>query len=1210
MDMATQNLKASLVIDAETRGRGEIEELVGTLESMSGVLADDIGASAQQAAQKLRELGNQEQVIASFLAIQDQVSASQRALNQLNKEVNSYAAQIAASGPPTAQEVAHLEKLRAAAAATSTTLDQQKAQLAETAAAMQRHGIATDQARQALTRIDGEVRNTLRSVGELDPHLKQAIQGWQGMGDAADQAAGKVGQTRKGLQSISTQLDAMQKKMASTFKDLAISMGGVFGAAKLQQFATDAIAIADAYGQMAERIQMATPAAGEYAMVQERILETANLTYRPLQEQQELYIRTAEALRSLSYSTSEALDITDSFSYLLTTNAASHERAASAVSAYSKAIQTGKVDADSWQSIMAATPTIVDAIAQATGKSAAAIRQMGVTGNLALRDLNEGLRQSVEVNKQAASQMSASVNDAVTRLANTWQVYVGQANQASGATQDIAGYIDLLSDNLDTVVNAALRAGQVMVAVWGVKALQGLAAYTMALLGAQRQTAALGVQSAASAAQAGGAWTAAAARVSLAWSAASKTALAAWAGWEIGTFLREEFVEVEQAGIALAAGLTKVAARAQSAWEMIKAAFTDDTIAAAQERLRIELERIDDEYAALFASAGKAGEAQKKQGEAAEAAAAGTQKLTGTLGEAQTKAAELVREFHTLRDGSEGVEGALKKLSEALKFDNAGSVASFAMALDELASKGEVTAKQVGDAWQQALSKLSVDEIGKLRGSIEDMGRQGVLTAQQVAQANEQILAASFEKVGVNAAQAMGKISDGAQQAIDGIGLVAEAAKTAGASVEQSARAIEMAFVAAIPKADSLEAISELEKRLKLMGEAGQIGADGIERVKAALDKQKATIESQIPGIQSVEEALRQLGVKPQAELDALAKSAQAAFDVVKASGTATPREINEAWKAMAEASIAANNGVANATIEAQAAQHGFVVEVDKAGKAIVKSMTEAADATKDVGDAAKQAGEDAAEGAAAAEQATDRFVKNAQGQILKYTGSWMDAEAAASSYASQVAAMVYDINKPIEEMTRQHSAMVRSLESLDAAQKRLQSGGANSVEDLRLRLLELNGTEEQIAEARQRREIAEVDRQKRLMQLQLQKARTLGNDEEAAALAYELTMLDQQLKLLEQIHREEDKQRKAAAAEAKRQQRQQEREAQEREQAQQQEQTPTRQRTPTQQTTIPTPGVVGGPVNITVNANGINDPQKLARLIEPELARLGRLAR
>ena len=58
---------------------------------------------------------------------------------------------------------------------------------------------------------------------------------------------------------------------------------------------------------------MATPAAADYAVVQKRILDAANLTYRPLKEQQTLYIETADALRELGYSTQQALDIQDSF---------------------------------------------------------------------------------------------------------------------------------------------------------------------------------------------------------------------------------------------------------------------------------------------------------------------------------------------------------------------------------------------------------------------------------------------------------------------------------------------------------------------------------------------------------------------------------------------------------------------------------------------------------------------------------------------------------------------------------------------------------------------------------------------------------------------------------------------------------------------------------------------------------------------------------
>ena len=111
---------------------------------------------------------------------------------------------------------------------------------------------------------------------------------------------------------------------------------------------------------------------------------------------------------------------------------------------------------------------------------------------------------------------------------------------------------------------------------------------------------------------------------------------------------------------------------------------------------------------------------------------------------------------------------------------------AFALALDELAARGKLSAKEVGEAWQQALGKLSAGEIGALRANLEEAARQGIISAQQWGQANEQILAASFDKLGVNAAQALGKISTGAQEAINAVDLVAESAKDAGVGVQES----------------------------------------------------------------------------------------------------------------------------------------------------------------------------------------------------------------------------------------------------------------------------------------------------------------------------------------------------------------------------------------------------------------------------------------
>lgn len=136
------------------------------------------------------------------------------------------------------------------------------------------------------------------------------------------------------------------------------------------------------YGEMAERVQMATSSRDEFERVQKRLLNTANGTYRSLAEARELYIRSADGLRSMGYSTEQAIDVQDSMSYAFVKNAASAERADSAISAFTKAINTGTVSADQWESITTAIPTVINDIATASGKSAAAVRALGASGKL------------------------------------------------------------------------------------------------------------------------------------------------------------------------------------------------------------------------------------------------------------------------------------------------------------------------------------------------------------------------------------------------------------------------------------------------------------------------------------------------------------------------------------------------------------------------------------------------------------------------------------------------------------------------------------------------------------------------------------------------------------------------------------------------------------------------------------------------------------
>ncbi|MEN1395753.1 tape measure protein, partial [Pseudomonas aeruginosa] len=123
-------------------------------------------------------------------------------------------------------------------------------------------------------------------------------------------------------------------------------------------------------------------------------------------------------LRDLGYTTSDVLDITDSFSYALVRDAARADQATTAMDAWSKALMKNKVEADGWASIMAATPSIVEGIAEATGRTQAEIRQLGASGKLSVEALNEGLRRTRDENKALADEMETSVADSFTKLRN------------------------------------------------------------------------------------------------------------------------------------------------------------------------------------------------------------------------------------------------------------------------------------------------------------------------------------------------------------------------------------------------------------------------------------------------------------------------------------------------------------------------------------------------------------------------------------------------------------------------------------------------------------------------------------------------------------------------------------------------------------------------------------------------------------------------
>ncbi len=241
----------------------------------------------------------------------------------------------------------------------------------------------------------------------------------------------------------------------------------------------------------------------------------------------------------------------------------------------------------------------------------------------------------------------------------------------------------------------------------------------------------------------------------------------------------------------------------------------------------------------------------------------------------------------------------------------------------------------------------------------------------------------------------------------------------------------------------------------------------------------------------------------------------------------ALSKELDGLASATDRAEEAANGGVADSAVKAQASALGLAVEVDKTGKVIVQTMAEAAFGVRGADKALKDAADSAGELGEAAGEAGESMVEAARAQnaaVKSVTVSLVDATTAQSRYADEakrVASAVY--NSALDQANSFRASAgaidgaraaarlyIEEMERLDAKQQEFSSNAAEGVEQLRLRLLELNGTEEQIAGARQSRDQAEVLRTIELTRLDLRRAELRRDAGEMERLQREINLLQE----------------------------------------------------------------------------------------------------
>lgn len=884
-------------INAEVTGEKTVEQLATELDDLAKVAGGDLQAAAKAASARLRELGEQDAAIDAFLRLQHEAGAGSKALNAATKEAADFGRQIAQAGPPTAQEAAALQRLETAAEGARTAFAQQQQALATAQAGLQRYGITGNNALAVQQRLRSEVEMVRDSVAGIAPAYARAAASAQDAGSTMVRTHRQIGD---GVESISQQMGRLQSFIA-----------GLAGLQGLKSMATDLAQTADQVNNLQARLKLVTGEGKAFGEAWAGVQGVALRTNSALEETATLFSRLAQAGKdagqSSSDATASALALTETINQAIQLSGASAQASSAAITQLVQGLQGGVLRGDEFNSIMEQSPRLARALADGLSVTTGELRKMAEAGLLTSETVIGALKGQSDTVAAEFGKLPPTVGRALQNLSTQWQVYVADTDKATGASVAAATAINGLANNLTAIAGLLIDAGQ---AAAGFVALRLAQQFLGIGAAAQQAAAAVAANNAQMVA------TGAAANVAAVGAGRFASILAS-----LRTFtLIGLAVNFKDVGTWIGEAAAKLAGYKDRTDELARA-----------EKLALDIAKESAADRARLAAATQA--AIDKQFELSKAASMS------------------VAEFEKLTKEGHSAADALKKASESFDLSKVQGVRDFAALLDKLAAGGKLAAGEFEAAWAKALNGKDLAQFEVLaRAAFSGAAREG----ERIAQVMDSVLQEAVRRTGLEFGQLQGRIGTASRSAINDLEtLIAGVDKLKEQGID-AGRALSASFVKAIDTADGQQALEVLRTKIEQVRSVlGDKLADGLlDQAKEKADALKDALDKATPGINSVREAMKQLGITSDAELKKVAESAKAAYDTLSQSGGASARELSEGFRKAAEAAIAANNGIAPAWVEAAAALRGFDIELNNAGKSSLRLK----DATNQAADAHNRA--------------------------------------------------------------------------------------------------------------------------------------------------------------------------------------------------------------------------------------------------------------
>lgn len=205
---------------------------------------------------------------------------------------------------------------------------------------------------------------------------------------------------------------------------------------------------ADSYAVLSAKIQQSTKDSGNFEQAIAGVHQIALQTNSSLDATGDLFTRLNTVAKDMGKSQQFALDMTSTVTKAIQLGGGSAQASEAAVQQFIQAMQGGVLRGEEFNSIMENGYGLAEALAKGLGVTTGELRKMAENGELSAERVLAALaKQKAGVDAQY-SEMPLTISKALQKIATSWQILIGEMDQANGASATVAQWLSTLADNM------------------------------------------------------------------------------------------------------------------------------------------------------------------------------------------------------------------------------------------------------------------------------------------------------------------------------------------------------------------------------------------------------------------------------------------------------------------------------------------------------------------------------------------------------------------------------------------------------------------------------------------------------------------------------------------------------------------------------------------------------------------------------------------